>query len=151
MFKGRGSSDAAQQICHASVISAMHVPAKSERNKNDKSSFTFNALDALTTGKTLTVVDWASETSPNYALRFLGDDSTNATFLALIDGTTINGLDAIFRFDGTYTDVSAVPLPESYGMLISGLGLLGVLGYRRRRNAPRPLVAPAHQAVPCAF
>lgn len=117
----------------------------------DKSSLSFNALDALTTGKNLTVVDWSSETSPNYALRFLGDDSTNATFLALIDGTSINGLEAIFHFDGTYTDVSAVPLPESCGMLISGLGLLGVLGYRRRRNTPRPLVAPAHQAVTWAF
>jgi hypothetical protein len=113
---------------------------------------TFNALDALTSGKNLTVVDWASETSPNYALRFLGDDSTNATFLAPIDGTTINGLDAIFRSDGTYTDVSAVPLPETFGMLISGLGLLGVIGvYRRRRDALRPLVAPAHQAVTWAF
>jgi autotransporter-associated beta strand protein len=99
----------------------------------DQSAVTFNALSAVSGGKSLTVVDWASETSPTYAFRFLGDDTTNAAFLALIDGTTINGFEAIFRFDGTYTDVSAVPLPETLTMLVSGLGLLGVLGYRRRR------------------
>lgn len=38
-------------------------------------------------------------------------------------------------FDGTYTDVSAVPLPETWTMLISGLGLMGFLAYRRRLSA----------------
>ena len=101
----------------------------------DQSSITFNTLSDIAAGKSLTVLDWSSETSPTYALRFLGDDTTNAAFLALIDGTTINGFEAIFHFDGTYTDVSAVPLPETWTMLISGLGLMGFLGYRRRLGA----------------
>jgi autotransporter-associated beta strand protein len=101
----------------------------------DQSSVTFNTLADIATGKSLSVLDWSSEISPTYAFRFLGDDTTNAAFLALIDGTTINGFEAIFHFDGTYTDVSAVPLPETWTMLISGLGLMGFLAYRRRIGA----------------
>ena len=101
----------------------------------DQSSVTFNMLSDIAGGKSLTVLDWSSETSPTYAFRFLGDDTTNAAFLALIDGTTINGFEAIFHFDGTYTDVSAVPLPETWTMLISGLGLMGFLAHRRRQVA----------------
>ena len=97
-----------------------------------QSSLTFNGLSQITAGKSLTVIDWSSAASPGYAFRFLGDDTTNAAFLTLIDGTTINGLEAIFHFDGTYTDVSAVPLPETWTMLISGMGLLGACRYRRR-------------------
>lgn len=102
----------------------------------DHSSVTFSALSDIATGKTLTVLDWSSATSPQYAFRFLGDDTTNAGFLALIDGTTINGFDAIFHFDGIYTDVSAVPLPETLTLLISGLGLLGALRFSRRVPTP---------------
>lgn len=101
----------------------------------DQSSVTFNTVSDIAAGKSLSVLDWSSESSPTYAFRFLGDDTTNAAFLALIDGTTINGLEAIFHFDGTYTDVSAVPLPETWTMLISGLGLMGFFAYRRRRGA----------------
>jgi len=101
----------------------------------DQSSVTFDTISDIAAGKSLSVLDWSSETSPTYAFRFLGDDTTNAAFLALIDGTTINGFEAIFHFDGTYTDVSAVPLPETWTMLISGLGLMGFLAYRRRLGA----------------
>jgi autotransporter-associated beta strand protein len=76
----------------------------------DQSSVTFNTVSDIAAGKSLSVLDWSSETSPTYAFRLLGDDTTNAAFLALIDGTTINGLEAIFHFDGTCTDVSAVGL-----------------------------------------
>jgi hypothetical protein len=103
----------------------------------DHSSLTFNTLGEISGGKSLTVLDWSSETSPTYAFRLLGDDTSNASFLALIEGTTINGFDAIFHFDGTYTDVSAVPLPETWTMLISGLGLMGFLSHRRRLVAFR--------------
>ena len=56
------------------------------------SSLTFNALGAITGGKTLSVSNWSEADSPGYAFRFLGDDSANATFLAL-SGYDINGLD----------------------------------------------------------
>jgi len=107
----------------------------------DQSSVTFNALSDIATGKSLTVLDWSSATSPTYAFRFLGDDTTNAAFLALVDGTTINGFDAIFHFDGTYTDVSAVPLPETWTLLISGLGVLTALRFRRRASASSHAIA----------
>src|SRR5713101_132194 len=73
----------------------------------DLTSLTFNAIDSVGTGKTLAILGWATSSSPDYAFRLLGDDSTNAAFLALINGTTIDGLAASFHFDGTYTDVSA--------------------------------------------
>jgi hypothetical protein len=43
-------------------------------------------------------VDWTAATSPDYAFRFLGDDTANADFLALIGATRIDGLDATFKF-----------------------------------------------------
>ncbi len=106
----------------------------------DLSSLTFNALGAVGDGKTLTILDWSAASSPDYAFRLLGDDTTNAAFLALIAGTTIDGQAAGYRFDGTYTDVSAVPLPGTYALLISGLGLLGLFSRRRMLT---PLLATA--------
>ena len=102
----------------------------------DLSSLTFNGLEGFGAGKSLTVLDWSAATSPDYAFRFFGDDTTNATFLALISGTTIDGSAATFHFDGTYTDVSAVPLPENLGMLVSGLVLLGFMSRRQRKSSP---------------
>ena len=95
------------------------------------SSLTFDALGNLVPGKTLTVTDYLSSASPGYALRFLGNLTDNAAFLALMAGTSIDSLAASYRFDGTYTDVTAVPEPGNIALLLAGVGLLGVVARRR--------------------
>jgi hypothetical protein len=97
-----------------------------------ESSLTFNALGTVGAGKSLTIIDWSASTSPNYAFRLLGDDTMNASFLALAGDTTIDGQRVGFKFDGTYTDVAPVPIPPAVVLLFSGLGLLAAT--RRRRQ-----------------
>ena len=98
------------------------------------SSLTVDALGNVVAGKTLAVTDWLASTSPTYALRFLGDLTGNAAFLALMSDTTVDGLGASVRFDGVYTDVTAVPEPANLALLLAGLGLVGV-SVRRRKQA----------------
>ena len=95
-------------------------------------SLTFAALSAVASGKTLSIVDWDAAASPEYAIRFVGDLTSSAAFLALMSQTTVNGAAAAWTFDGLYTDVKAVPVPAAFGLLMSGLGLLGA--FRRRRT-----------------
>lgn len=92
------------------------------------SKITFSGLGTVAQGKTLTVLDGSSD----YAFRVYGDLSNNADFQALVSKTTVNGVAATMRFDGVYTDVSAVPEPESLAMLLAGMGL--VVGAVRRRK-----------------
>lgn len=97
------------------------------------SSLTFNGLGAIVAGKTLSFTEAASGA---YAFRLLGDYSTDAGFLALLGGLTINGQHAIFSVDGGYTGVAAaVPEPATYAMLLAGLGLVGAIARRRKQAA----------------
>lgn len=97
------------------------------------SSLTFNALGPIVLGRALTLFDYVVSLSPDYAIRILGDMSTNSDFLALMAGLTINGVQVSFHFDGTYTDVSPVPLPPSLALFLGGMGCMGMLFVRRRR------------------
>ena len=97
------------------------------------SSISFSGLGAVAAGKTLTVTD--STAGSAYAFRFMGNYSTNANFLTLIGETSIDGLAARYKFDGVYTDVTAVPEPETHAMLLAGLGLMGLIGRRRKQAA----------------
>ena len=99
------------------------------------SSLTFNGLGSVGGGKTLSVIDWSAATSPDYAFRFLGDDTGSSAFLTLIGATTIDGFAAGFHFDGTYTDVAPVPIPAAWTLLASALGLLAAAGRRWRIEA----------------
>ena len=98
-------------------------------------SLTFDALGNVVAGKTLSVTDYLASASPTYALRFLGDLTHDAGFLALMGGTTIDNLAAAWRFDGRYTDVTAVPEPANVALLLAGLGLVGIAARRRRQAA----------------
>ena len=95
----------------------------------------FDAIGEIVAGNTLSVLDYMYDLSPSYALRFLGDWSGNSTFLALMGSTTINGQQVRYNFDGTYTDVLAVPEPATLALLLQGVGVMGFMAVRRRRKA----------------
>ena len=96
------------------------------------SSITVDALGNVVTGK-LSVADWLQSTSPSYALRFAGDLTHDSAFLALMGDTTVDGLAAMYHYDGHFTDVTAVPEPANAALLLAGLGLLGAAARRRRQ------------------
>jgi hypothetical protein len=101
------------------------------------SALSFSSLGTIGSGKTLTILNAASGT---YAFKLSGNYSGDAAFAQLMSSTTINGVAASYHFDGSYTDVAAatvaaVPEPESYAMLLAGLGLVGVMVRRRRHGA----------------
>ncbi len=96
------------------------------------SSLTIDALGSVVSGD-LTVSDWLASAS-SYALRFQGDLTHDAAFLALMGDTTIDGVAALYSFDGHYTDVTAVPEPANVALLLAGLGLLGFTARRRKAD-----------------
>lgn len=99
----------------------------------DGTSLTFGGLGTVDAGKTLAFLDYVAANSPAYAFRLLGDYTSNASFLALLGQTTINGLGAAYAFDGVYTNIAAVPEPSSYAML--ALGVVVLVSLRRTRSA----------------
>ncbi|QBI04981.1 PEP-CTERM sorting domain-containing protein [Pseudoduganella albidiflava] len=92
---------------------------------------TFQGLGAVAAGETLAL----THDGAGYTLRFLGDYAGNAAFAQLMGVTTIDSLAVTYSFDGTYTNVSAVPEPASVAMLFAGLGILAAAGRRKKAAA----------------
>jgi hypothetical protein len=93
------------------------------------SALSFSTLDGIANGSLLSI---SGVGGLGYALRFAGNYTGQTDFLSLIAGTTIDGHAATFRFDGGYTNIAAVPEPESYALFLAGLGLLGTIARRRK-------------------
>jgi hypothetical protein len=96
------------------------------------SSLTFGSLSSIAAGATLSITDYLAGVSPLYAIRVVGDVSANASFQSLLAGMKINGQSAVYHFDGIYTDVTAVPEPQSIALLLAGLGLICTVVRRRK-------------------
>lgn len=92
-------------------------------------SLTFNGFDSYIAGKTLAVLEYDAGVSADWAIRFLGDLTGNANFVALMAKTTVDGAAARYSFSGGYTNV--VPEPSVFGIIVGGVAFLGL---RRRRR-----------------
>ncbi|GGY83363.1 PEP-CTERM sorting domain-containing protein [Pseudoduganella plicata] len=98
-----------------------------------QSALTFNGLAAVSDGASLTVLD--DEGTPGYAFRLLGNYAGNATFLDLMRATTVDAMAVTYSFDGTYTNVQAVPEPATAAMLLGGLAVLTSVARRRKARS----------------
>ncbi len=99
------------------------------------SSLTFGGVGSIASGKSLNLFDYIMAATTGYAIRFQGDVTSDSNFLALMSGLTVNGIAAAYHFNGTYTEVSPVPLPPAAILFLSGLGFIGIVVSRRRATA----------------
>ena len=118
-------------IANGQTFASLNLGANSTIDLDFNTSLTFNSLAGYIVGNSLAILDWNGITSPDYAFRFIGDYTTDASFLALLSSTTINGLVSESHFDGVFTNVAPVPEPSAFCI---GLALAGVACGRRRRG-----------------
>lgn len=107
------------------TFASLSVTDNSTIDLNHTTSFSIGALAVYTDGKTLAILNYDSTLS-QYAFRLTGDLTHDAAFLALLNSTTINGSAAKAAFDGTYTNVALVPVPEP-STVYAGFALIGLM------------------------
>lgn len=95
------------------------------------SMITFSSLGTIDSSSTLTILNAVSN---SYGFRLLGDYTGNASFLALLSATTIDGLAVSYAFNGTYTQISVSAVPEAQSWMMVFLGLLLITHIRLRRT-----------------
>ena len=102
----------------------------------DVDSFTCGGTGGGCSSLTLGGLLATSNTVPNYAsvLDFTGP--LDGTYAFEVTGT-ISGLAAgqPASYVGNLQTVAAVPEPETYALLIAGLGMVGFMGKRRQKQA----------------
>ncbi|MEO6053176.1 MAG: PEP-CTERM sorting domain-containing protein [Chthoniobacterales bacterium] len=118
-------------------FSSFSLMANSILDISGTTSLTFNDFGTFTTDATLSILNYDAALSPDYAIRFLGNFTSDISFLAFIQGTNVDGLVASIYYDGTYTDViHVVAAPEPGTLVYLILPLAGLFVYYRHR-APR--------------
>jgi hypothetical protein len=96
------------------------------------SSYTLSAYDA-TTGAYSTVytgVSTTSGTTDTWSL--VANDLTSGTYALTVTGTVVGNAGGTYAGD-LAINVSPVPEPATYGMLMAGLGLMGFVARRKNK------------------
>ena len=91
------------------------------------SALSFGAVGSLASGAQLSITHGGAN-----SLRFVGNQLGDASFQSLVAATLFDGLHAVARFDGTFTNISAVPEPNMAWLLAAGLASFALLLRRRQ-------------------
>ena len=107
--------------------------------ENAVSSFSFGMQGSSSTDWQLEVFNDSGElidsSLTNIWSGFIGSTSTVADIsYATFMGTNVYGDSPILTMDNfKYTEVSPVPEPSTYALMLGGLGLVGFMAYRRKK------------------
>ncbi len=89
------------------------------------SNFALSAFDLYTSSGTLVTTGSFNNVTGKASLGFVSDGGLTGNYYLLISGTTTGG-----TYNGNIS-LSPVPEPESYAMMLAGLGLMGFVARRR--------------------